>query len=163
MYVGDSNLSFSFSDMETYSKLVGFAYQRIIPIIVKRYVDDIFDKNQAITIGNVEFNKKGYSHPKFWGGTDVVEWKEKIYIPKLLAGFVFLYIESEGKVKQFASIPMTTPNAVVLPMLIQECVNRAIILGLIPPNIAPVAQKMQFGTNMTNGPGEGSKKNIMKR
>jgi hypothetical protein len=161
IYANESQLSLTFSDEETYRKIIGLAYQMIIPVIVKRYVDRIFEKDDVITIGGVEFNKKGYTKSKFWGGIDSVSWKETIYIPKLYAGYVYLYKENEGRAKGFANIPMTTPNAVILPVLLKECVNRAFALGLIPAKIvpppAPLIPGLQYGSGVSDKPPAGFK------
>ena len=129
---GSEQVSLTFSDLTTYQKLVGLAYQLIMPRIVKRYIDSIFDEDEPITIGEVEISKRGYTRQKFFGGTDSVSWKEKIFIPQLFAGNVILYKENDaGRGMAFSRIPMTTWNAVVLPMLIKECVNKAFALGII--------------------------------
>jgi hypothetical protein len=155
----DDTISFSFSDVEIWKKLTGLSYQYIIPFIVRRYVDNIFEKSEAVTIGDVVFTKNGYARPKFLGGESFVSWKEKIYIPQFFGGNVILYKEIDGRGKSLASIPMRTPNAVILPVLLQECVNRAVALGLIPAKIAPAppVQKTQGAVNWENKPPEGFK------
>jgi tetratricopeptide (TPR) repeat protein len=129
---GETSISLSFSELQTWQNVIWLSTQLIIPIIVKRYIDSIFDEDTPITIGEVEISKQGYSRRKFFGGTDSVSWKERIFKPQLFSGNVILYKENEaGRGSIFSSIPMTTANAVVLPMLIRECVNKAFALGII--------------------------------
>lgn len=154
----DSQISISFSDLETYKKLIWLSSQLIIPIIVKRYVDNIFEKNGVVTIGDIKFSKKGYTRSKFWGGTDSVFWKETIYIPQFFGGNIVLYKQIDGKPKSFATIQMATRNAVVLPELLKECINRAVALGIIQPKVNSTApkQEAQVSGNVSGGPPEGS-------
>ena len=129
---GNNQISLIFSDLMAYRKVLGIAYSLIIPRIVKRYVDSIFDEGKSITIGEVEISKRGYSRKKFFGGTDLVSWKDTIFTPVINAGNIILYKEgSAGKSKVFSLIPMAIWNAVVIPALIKECVNKAYALGLI--------------------------------
>ena len=136
---GNSQIDLSFSDVETYRKLVGLAYQLIIPVIIKRYTDRIFDKGDAITIGELEFSKRGFTRPKLLGGQDSVSMEGKDIHPAALFGHVILYKERDGRQKMFSQIPMTTPNAVTLPVLLQVCVDRACVLGIRPWDRTPVA------------------------
>lgn len=118
------SISLTMSDLATYQKVVGIAYQVIIPRIVRRYIDKIFGEGEIVVIGELEISKTGYSRQKLFGGKDIVSWKEKIYTPQLFAGNVILYKDVDGRGRVFSRIPMTTWNAVVLPMLIRECVNK---------------------------------------
>jgi hypothetical protein len=155
---GETNISFSLSDLTTWQKVIGLSIQLIFPVIIKKYSDLIFEKNGSVTIGELTFSKKGFSRQKFFGGTDSVDWKETIYIPVFSAGNVLVYKEREGKQSFFSTIPMTTPNAVVLPQLLQECVNRAFALGLIPAKSAPPAPKLnlQLDRSVASGPAYGT-------
>jgi hypothetical protein len=150
----EGSISFSFSSAEAWNKLTSLCFQWVIPLIVKRYVDMIFEKNEIVNIGDIGFSKNGFARPKFWGGNSFVSWDEKIYIPRFLAGNVVLYEDDAGKVKSFASIPMATANAVILPSLLQGCVDRAVALGLIHVKTAPTpsAQGVQFGENSDKPP-----------
>lgn len=129
---GVTSISLSFSELQTWKNVIGLSTQLIFPVIIKRYIESIFEEDTPITIGEVEISKEGYSRKKFFGGTDSVSWKERIFTPQLYSGNVILYKENEaGRGRVFSSIPMTTSNAVVLPMLIKECVNKAFALGII--------------------------------
>ncbi len=109
-------------------KLVGLTANLIEPLIVKRIVDQIFDRGESVKIGEVEFTREGYSKMKFklFGKNEklTVYWTDMIYIPKLHQGQVILWKDKDGKSDQFASIPMSVSNSVILPELVQACYNR---------------------------------------
>lgn len=110
---------------EVWGKLIGLSEGLIEPHIVKRMVDQIFNRNEPITIGGVEFSKLGYSRTKTKlfgkGEKETVYWTDTVYIPKFSQGMVVLWKDKDGKSQQFSTIPMSTPNAVVLPALVQAC------------------------------------------
>lgn len=114
---------------DVWGKLIGLSGGLIEPHIVKRYVDQIFDRGEPVKIGNVEFSKEGYSktRTKLFGGkeTETVLWTDTIYIPKFDSGQVVLWKDKDGKGVLFEQIAMSVDNAVVLPELVQACVNRA--------------------------------------
>ncbi len=152
-------IMFSFSDAADWQKLVGIATQLIIPLIVTKYADKIFSGNGSVEIGGIRFDKKGYTKDKLWGGTDSVSWADKIYTPAFASGYVILYKEKDGKAVSFTNMLMGTPNAVVLPALVKECVNRAYALGLIPAKTQQAIQQqtVQFGQSNPNMPPKGYK------
>jgi hypothetical protein len=151
----ETSISLSFSDLQTWQNVIGLSAQLIIPVIVKRYSDLIFEKNWSVNIGEITLDKKGFSRQKFLGGTDSVAWKETIYLPIFSAGSINLYKERDGKQTVFSTMTMTTPNAVILPELLKECVNRAFALGLIPAKPAPKLN-LQLDKSVSNGPAEGT-------
>lgn len=110
---------------EAWAKLVGMTSKLIGPLIVKKIVDLVFNRGEAVKIGDVEFTKLGYSRMKFkfFGKNEklIVYWTDKIYIPQLYQGSVILWEEQEGESKQFTTIPMSIPNAVLLPEIVQAC------------------------------------------
>lgn len=114
---------------DVWGKLIGLSGGLIEPHIVKRYVDQIFDRGEPIKIGNVEFSKEGYSktRTKLFGGkeTETVLWTDTIYIPKFDSGQVVLWKDKGGSGVLFEQIAMSVDNAVVLPELVQACINRA--------------------------------------
>lgn len=114
---------------DVWAKLIGLSGGLIEPHIVKKYVDRIFDRGESVKIGNVEFTKEGYSktRTKLFGGkeTETVLWTDTIYIPKFDSGQVVLWKDKDGKGVLFEQIAMSVDNAVVLPELVQACVNRA--------------------------------------
>lgn len=95
------------------------------PLIVKKYIEQIFDKGETVKIGYVEFNKDGYSYyrSKFFGGKvkESVPFDDNLYVPKFDSGDVILFKHADGKSAQFTRISMSTDNAVVLPELIKAC------------------------------------------
>lgn len=113
---------------EDWVKLVSLSAGIIEPFIVKKVVEQIFDRGETVKFGEVEFTKKGYSKMKFKLFREneklMVYWSDTIYIPKMHQGQVILWEDKNGESSQFASIPMSTPNAVILPALVQACYDR---------------------------------------
>ena len=113
---------------EDWLQLVGLSTNLIEPLIVKRIVEQIFDRGKTVKIGEIEFTKKGYSKIEFRFFKEnekfMVYWSGTIYIPKMYQGQVILWEDKDGKSSHFASIPMSTPNAVILPALVQACYDR---------------------------------------
>lgn len=113
---------------EDWVKLVSLSAGIIEPFIVKKVVEQIFDRGETVKFGEVEFTKKGYSKMKFKLFKEneklMVYWSDTIYIPKMHQGQVILWEDKNGESSQFASIPMSTPNAVILPALVQACYDR---------------------------------------
>jgi hypothetical protein len=110
---------------DNWAKLVSLTASLIEPIIVKRIVDQIYNLGEVVKIGDVEFTKQGYSRMKFkmFGKNEklTVYWTDTIYIPVFHQGTVVLWEDNNGKSKQFSTIPMATPNAVIIPALVQAC------------------------------------------
>ena len=74
-------------------------------------------------IGDIQFTREGYSRGKLFGSREHVPWTDPIYVPKFGAGNVTVWQNKNGKGVSFAAIHMSTANAVVLPELVQACVN----------------------------------------
>lgn len=114
---------------DVWVKLIGLSEGLIEPHIIKRMVDQIFDREEPVTIGGVEFSKQGYSRTKTKlfgkGEKETVYWTDTIYTPKFDSGMVVLWKEKDGSGHQFTTVAMSTPNAVVIPGLVQACINRA--------------------------------------
>ena len=113
---------------EVWGKLIGLSEGLIEPHIIKGLVDQIFDRGEIITIGGVEFSKQGYSRTKAKmfgkGEKETVYWTDTIYIPKFSSGMVVLWKDKDGKGQQFTTVAMSTPNAAVMPALVQACYDR---------------------------------------
>lgn len=113
---------------DVWGKLIGLSEGLIEPHIVKKYVDQIFDRGEPITIGGIEFSKQGYSRNKTKlfgkGEKETVYWSDTIYIPKFSQGMVVLWKDKDGKGQQFSTVSMSTANAVVIPALVQACYDR---------------------------------------
>jgi len=114
---------------EAWGRLVGLSEKLIEPHIVRWLVDRIFDRDEVVKIGHIEFSKQGYSKNKFklFGEPEreMVYWTDTVYVPQLHSGVVTLWKDKDGKNQQFDTLDMSTPNAVVLPELVQACVTRA--------------------------------------
>jgi hypothetical protein len=106
---------------DAWQKLAGISSHVIQPKIVEKMVDRIFGKSDSVHIGDIELSHKGYSRGKIFGGRDHVSWTERIYTPKFSAGNVILWRDKNGKGVSFATVPMSTLNAVVLPELVTAC------------------------------------------
>jgi len=145
-----SQISFSFSNNDIWGKLSGLSEQRIIPVIIKKICDQIFDDDETISIGGLQLSKKGYSRQKFLGGTDDVSWEDKIYIPRFSQGNVVVYKDRDGRGSQFEIIPMSTLNAVILPGLLKECVERAYSKGIYTPKNNLSQAQSTSGTSQMN-------------
>lgn len=114
---------------EVWGKLIAISEAVIEPHIIKKMIDQIFDRNEPVTIGGIEFSKLGYSRmkTKFFGKSEkeTVYWTDTVYIPKFDSGQVALWKDKDGTGEVFTTIPMSTANAVVIPELVKACVNRA--------------------------------------
>lgn len=112
-------------EKDAWIKLIGITTNLIEPHIIKKLVDQIFNRGEVVKFGDVEFTKQGYSKMKFKFFSKkeklMVCWTDTIYTPKLHQGSVILWKDKDGKSEQFATIAMSTPNAVVLPELVQAC------------------------------------------
>jgi len=110
---------------EDWVKLIGLVSGLVQPILVKSIVDRIFSKGEVVKFGEVEFSKQGYSKMKFKFFSKneklIVYWSDTIYIPKMFQGQVIMWEDKDGKSVEFAQIPMTVPNAVIIPDLVQAC------------------------------------------
>lgn len=113
---------------ENWLQLVGLSTNLIEPFIVKRIVEQIFDRGETVKIGDIEFTKEGYSKIEFRFFKEnekfIVYWSDTIFIPKMHQGQVILWEDKNGENSHFASIPMSTSNAVILPALVQACYDR---------------------------------------
>jgi hypothetical protein len=98
--------------------------QLAAPIIVSKLVRRIFDMGEEIRIGKVTFSRHGFSASGFLGGKKTVRWTDRIFAPSMIAGSVILMEDRGGRAKKFAGVPMSTPNAVVIPDLVQACCGR---------------------------------------
>ncbi len=129
---GQENISISLNaskdeseNKEKWVQLISLASAMIQPLIIKKTIDKIFNRGEEVKIGDVTFTKKGYyrikwkmfgENEKLW-----VYWSDTIYIPKMFQGQVILWEEKEGKSAQFTSVSMSTPNAIIIPDLVQAC------------------------------------------
>lgn len=135
----DDRLKFSLSagsdespEKETWVKIVGLLSHLVEPLIIRKYLEQIFDRGKTVRIGYVDFTKKGYSYErsKFFGGKvlESVPWDENIYVPKFESGDVVLFKHDATKDEgvQFTRFSMSNDNAVVVPELVKACAQLAI-------------------------------------
>jgi hypothetical protein len=120
LYIGNT------AKQETWAKLAGVFDKVAGPHIVERMIKRLFEENAEIDIGGVKFDSRGYSRKRTFGGIDSVTWSGDIYLPKLGAGNVIVWTTKDGKATQLTAIPMSTPNAVILPELVKACVERVL-------------------------------------
>lgn len=107
---------------EVWARLAGVSKEVIEPHIVQKLVERIFSSGGAVRIGDVEFSRDGYHRSKMFGGQDEVSWTDTVYVPTFSSGNVILWKAKNGKSATFATVAMSTPNAVVMPELIKACV-----------------------------------------
>lgn len=105
-------------------KLVTLFGEYIMPLLISNIIKDIFENGKSVAVGNITFTKDGYSKKKLFGGTDSVLWSEQVYLPVPHEGYIYVYKDKKGKAKVFKTLRMNTPNAVLLPELVQLAYNR---------------------------------------
>lgn len=120
LYIGNA------AKQSAWARMAGILDQVAGPHIVRRLVKKIFDEGGEYNIGGVVFNRHGYSKKRTFAGFDVVAWDSDTYIPKFSEGNVIIWTSKDGNAVQLAAVPMSTPNAVVLPELIKACVARVL-------------------------------------
>ncbi len=121
------DISFSVSirgseeDEKNYGRMVGISRGIIQPIIVKKLVADIFDKGLAVNIGTIHIDNKGYWRDKFFSRSEHILWPDVKYRAKLHTGSAYVFVDNKGTAKTFASVPMSSINAVLIPELLDAC------------------------------------------
>jgi hypothetical protein len=120
LYIGNKK------KQDTWMTLAGVSQQFIEPHIVEKLIKRIFVDDEQVSIGGITFDRNGYSQSRFFGGTDTVPWTEVGYIPQLSSGNIVLWKTRNGKAVAFATIPMSTSNAVVVPNLVKACIQRVL-------------------------------------
>ncbi|MBN2755064.1 MAG: hypothetical protein JXR81_09440 [Candidatus Goldbacteria bacterium] len=105
-------------------KLVGLLGEYIMPLMMLNMIKEIFENGKSVIIGNITFTKDGYSKKKLFGGTDSVLWGEQVYLPVPHQGYIYVYKDKNGKARVFKTLRMNTPNAVLLPELVQRAYDR---------------------------------------
>ncbi len=129
---GKENVSISLNarkdeskEKEIWVQLISLSSAIIQPLIIKKVVDQIFNRGEEVKIGDVIFTKKGYYRMKWkmFGENEkmMVYWSDTIYIPKLFQGQVIMWEDKDGKSIEFSQIEMATPNAIIIPDLVQSC------------------------------------------
>lgn len=135
---------------EVWNQLISLSKQIIEPIIIKRIVNDVFEKNDLWEIGGITISKKGYSKNRLFGGTEEVLWGDRIFVPQYLAGNVVLFKEENGKAKQFIKIPMSEGNSVLLPELIHACADYFHFYGDLKKDKQKIKREYEFVCDSCN-------------
>lgn len=117
LYIGNK------TKKEVWAKLAGISQHVIEPHVVEGLVSRIFTSGETVAVGEVMFSRSGYSRSKFLGGQDSVAWTDTVYVPTFSEGSVVMWKTKNGKSIAFATLSMSTPNAVVLPELVKACVG----------------------------------------
>jgi len=120
LYIGNA------TKQDVWARLASVLDKVAGPHIIEKMTRRLFEENAEIVIGGVTFNSRGYSKKRTFGGVDSVVWDGDTYLPKLSAGNVIVWTAKDGKATQLTAIPMSTPNAVMLPELVKACVQRAL-------------------------------------
>ena len=98
-------------------------------ILVDRLVRSIFDDNQTVTIGKVDFDKNGYYTSKFFKRKSVLFRNcQELFLAENIQGVNFLYDYPVRQMhtmvkREFATVPLKEPNAYVIPELVKSCWN----------------------------------------
>lgn len=117
LYIGNEK------KQNVWAQLANMATHLVVPRIVENMTHTIFVAEKSVSIGNLLFTKDGYSRGKMFGKRELVPWTEKIYAPSISAGNVMVWMNRNDTRSLFASIPMSTANAVVIPELVTACVD----------------------------------------
>lgn len=130
IYSEDDSFEISFTSLfninkkqeeEKWFKLIEIYDYYIKPLLLNKFLNEIFVKNKSITIGNIIFDNKGYHKSKFFGGINSVLWGDTIYEPQFKDGEVILFKQQGNKGVFFGQISMKELNAVIIPDLIFAC------------------------------------------
>lgn len=117
-YLGNKNME------AAYYELVAYMRQFIESRLVAGMIKDIFDSGKTVNINGFEFSKEGYRKKKMFGGFDTVLWTDKVYIPQMDMGYVYVYRDKKDRPVVFKTIYMQSVNSVILPGLVQACYDR---------------------------------------
>jgi hypothetical protein len=107
----------------SFAQIVGISQSLIEPIVISRIEDKIFKKGEVVTIGSLHLTQLGISLKKTFGGFRTIPWNQIKYVPVLQQGFAHVFYEEDGKAKTLNQIPMESSNAVLLPVLIPNCIE----------------------------------------
>ena len=107
-------------EQESVSTAHGHISPLIVPIILAKLMRTIFEDNQTVTIGKVDFDKNGYHTSKIFKRKSAL-WKNVEYQAKISydQGKVLLF-ESE-MYQPFTTVRLKEPNAHVIPVLVESC------------------------------------------
>jgi len=115
-------MKISLPSFDSLTAIYNHIANNVKPIIIKKLVSSIFDNDKIISIGKVNFDKKGFHSTKLFRSKSVF-WDNKIMTPVLKDGIVTLG-EFKGHAVEatlFETIPIKDLNAVVVPELVETC------------------------------------------
>ncbi len=125
---GSEKISFNFGSSlyignkakkDTYTQIIVAIHSKIFPLVLKKLVDNIFERGLPVIIGGVTFSNNGCSTKGILSQT-FVGWPQ-IAETNFRNGSVILHKIENNKVKSLASVSMSVLNAVVIPDLIVIC------------------------------------------
>jgi hypothetical protein len=108
---------------ESWEKVVYILNEHLAPMIARKLTKRIFEEDETIEIGGIDFNKEGYFCERIFGSKKEVFWDKEVYMPRFESGEVILFWKKKDKVKWFKSVKMDKSNAVVIPYLVELCVS----------------------------------------
>lgn len=114
------DMEIKFYNLDNFKKAVGRIDSSVESIIVDKLVNLIFEKGRTVNIGNIGFDSNGYHSSKLFKGKSVL-WEDDLYPAQINQGMAFLFENKNNLQKQFASISLREPNAVILPSLVDTC------------------------------------------
>jgi len=106
---------------EVFSKLIYISKQIIEPLLINKYVASIFQGNEPINIGGVEFSRKGMLIKNLMRDDVEILWSDKIYTPEIHEGTVIIYKEINGEGKIILNVVLSSDNAPIIPELVNAC------------------------------------------
>lgn len=106
---------------EAWFKLIEIYDDYIKPLLLNKFIQEIFVENKSITIGNISFDSRGYHKQKIFGGINSALWSDAVYIPKIENGEIILFKQGKDKGIYFGQVSMEKQNAVIIPDLIVAC------------------------------------------
>jgi len=110
---------------ENFGKIAGISSGIMGPIIIKRFISEIFDKKATVTISSLNFNNRGIYKKKLFGGIEEILWSDIKDMPELDQGEAVVYKENKkGEAEAFEIISMSINNAVLIPELSKECLKQ---------------------------------------
>ncbi|MFM6326857.1 MAG: Hsp70 family protein [Microcystis panniformis] len=106
---------------DIFSRIIYVSKQMIEPILIQRYVNAIFNNDEQIKICSLVISKRGMQTKGLFKGVQEILWTEKIYTPEIHEGSVYIYKDTNGKPKVFASMMLGGDNAPIVPELVIAC------------------------------------------
>lgn len=107
----------------SFAQIVGISQSIIEPLVISKIEDKIFKRGEAVTIGLLHLTQLGISIKKTFGGFRTIPWSQIKYVPVLQQGFAHVFYDDNGKAKTLNQISMESSNAILLPVLIPNCIE----------------------------------------